>query len=105
MTALSILFGILMFATALFLILLILVQRGRGGGLSGALGGMGGSSAFGAKAAKLMEYTDSRHYGVKLSDEDRHRLILWLDSNSEFYGSYEDIEAQARGEIVLPSLE
>ncbi len=61
--------------------------------------------AFGAKAAKLMEYTDSRHYDVKLSDEDRHRLILWLDSNSEFYGSYENIEAQARGEIVLPSLE
>ena len=35
---------------ALFLILLVLVQRGRGGGLAGALGGMGGQSAFGAKA-------------------------------------------------------
>ena len=35
---------------ALFLILLVLVQRGRGGGLSGALGGAGGQSAFGAKA-------------------------------------------------------
>ena len=53
MTALSILFGILMFATALFLILLVLVQRGRGGGLSGALGGMGGQSAFGTKAGDL----------------------------------------------------
>jgi preprotein translocase subunit SecG len=30
--------------------LLVLVQRGRGGGLTGALGGMGGQSAFGAKA-------------------------------------------------------
>ena len=30
--------------------LLILVQRGKGGGLTGALGGMGGQSAFGAKA-------------------------------------------------------
>jgi preprotein translocase subunit SecG len=49
----SILFGILMFAVALFLILLILVQRGRGGGLSGALGGMGGQSAFGTKAGDL----------------------------------------------------
>lgn len=37
-------------AIALFLILLVLVQRGRGGGLAGALGGMGGQSAFGAKA-------------------------------------------------------
>ncbi|MEM6798129.1 MAG: preprotein translocase subunit SecG [Planctomycetota bacterium] len=35
---------------SVFLILLILVQRGRGGGLAGALGGAGGSSAFGAKA-------------------------------------------------------
>jgi preprotein translocase subunit SecG len=32
---------------------LILVQRGRGGGLAGALGGMGGSSAFGAKAGDI----------------------------------------------------
>ncbi|MFM7034852.1 MAG: preprotein translocase subunit SecG [Planctomycetia bacterium] len=36
--------------TALFLILLVLIQRGRGGGLAGALGGMGGQSAFGTKA-------------------------------------------------------
>ena len=42
--------GLLMFFTSLFLILLVLVQRGRGGGLSGAFGGMGGQSAFGTKA-------------------------------------------------------
>ena len=35
---------------SVFLILLVLVQRGRGGGLTGALGGMGGQSAFGTKA-------------------------------------------------------
>ena len=39
--------------TAVFLILLVLVQRGRGGGLTGALGGMGGQSAFGSKAGDL----------------------------------------------------
>lgn len=49
----STLIGVLMFLTALFLILLVLVQRGRGGGLSGALGGMGGQSAFGTKAGDL----------------------------------------------------
>lgn len=53
MGALSALFGVLMFVTAVFLILLVLVQRGRGGGLSGALGGMGGQSAFGTKAGDL----------------------------------------------------
>lgn len=47
------LLGLLLVLVAVFLILLILVQRGRGGGLAGALGGMGGSSAFGAKAGDI----------------------------------------------------
>jgi len=34
----------------LFLILLVLIQRGKGGGLAGAFGGVGGSSAFGSRA-------------------------------------------------------
>jgi preprotein translocase subunit SecG len=38
---------------SVFLILVILVQRGRGGGLTGALGGMGGQSAFGTKAGDV----------------------------------------------------
>jgi len=32
------------------MILLVLIQRGKGGGLAGAFGGMGGQSAFGTKA-------------------------------------------------------
>jgi preprotein translocase subunit SecG len=47
------LFMTLSMMTAIFLILLVLVQRGRGGGLTGALGGMGGQSAFGSKAGDL----------------------------------------------------
>ena len=43
----------LLVLTSVFLILLVLVQRGRGGGLAGALGGMGGQSAFGTKAGDL----------------------------------------------------
>ncbi len=46
-------FMFLLGGMAVFLILLVLVQRGRGGGLAGALGGMGGSSAFGAKAGDV----------------------------------------------------
>jgi preprotein translocase subunit SecG len=34
----------------LLLILLILIQRGKGGGLVGAFGGAGGSSPFGSRA-------------------------------------------------------
>jgi preprotein translocase subunit SecG len=43
----------LMFVAALFLVVLVLIQRGKGGGLAGALGGMGGQSAFGTKAGDL----------------------------------------------------
>ncbi len=60
---------------------------------------------FGAKAAPLLEYLNETHYGVNLSEKDLHRMIVWLDANSEFYGAYENIMAQARGEIVYPTLE
>lgn len=43
-------FGIALFSMGLFIILMVLVQRGKGGGLAGALGGAGGQSAFGARA-------------------------------------------------------
>ena len=42
--------GFLMAFLSIFLIMLILIQRGKGGGLTGALGGPGGQSAFGSKA-------------------------------------------------------
>ena len=49
----SMMLGWALFFLSLFLILLILVQRGKGGGLTGALGGPGGQSAFGTKAGDL----------------------------------------------------
>lgn len=42
-----------MIVMAIFLVLLILVQRGKGGGLAGAFGGLGGSSALGTKAGDM----------------------------------------------------
>jgi preprotein translocase subunit SecG len=47
------LLGISLVLSSLFLILLVLIQQGRGGGLAGAFGGMGGQSAFGTKAGDL----------------------------------------------------
>jgi preprotein translocase subunit SecG len=43
----------LLMTVGLLLIFIILLQRGRGGGLAGALGGMGGQSAFGTKAGDV----------------------------------------------------
>jgi hypothetical protein len=59
---------------------------------------------FGARAATLLKYLDESHYGVKMPADDRRRITLWLDCNSEFYGAYENTQAQARGEVVYPSL-
>jgi preprotein translocase subunit SecG len=44
---------ILFLLCGVILTLLILIQRGRGGGLAGAFGGAGGSSAFGTKTADI----------------------------------------------------
>ena len=42
--------NLILILLGLFLILLVLIQRGKGGGLVGALGGAGGSSPFGSRA-------------------------------------------------------
>lgn len=38
---------------SVFMVIIILIQRGKGGGLAGAFGGVGGSSAFGTKAGDV----------------------------------------------------
>jgi preprotein translocase subunit SecG len=50
---LSAILNTLVIICGLLLIFLILIQRGKGGGLSGAFGGVGGSSAFGSRAGDL----------------------------------------------------
>jgi preprotein translocase subunit SecG len=42
--------NLVVFLLSIFLILLVLIQRGKGGGLAGAFGGVGGSSPFGSRA-------------------------------------------------------
>ncbi len=61
---------------------------------------------FGARASRLYAMLQAGHHDVELSDEDMHRIVLWLDSVSLFYGVYEKEggEAQLRGEIAYPTL-
>ena len=47
---LSVVLNFILLPLGAFMILLILIQRGKGGGLIGALGGAGGSSPFGSRA-------------------------------------------------------
>lgn len=62
---------------------------------------------FGARASKLYPLLKKGHHGVKLTDEEMQRIIIWLDSVSQFYGVYEPegLDAQLRGEVVWPTLE
>lgn len=62
---------------------------------------------FGARAAKLYTLLTSAHHGLRLPAEDLHRIALWLDCCSVFYGVYEREggEAQLAGEVVRPTLE
>jgi preprotein translocase subunit SecG len=43
----------LLLLTGFLLMFIVLLQRGRGGGLAGAFGGLGGQSAFGTKAGDV----------------------------------------------------
>ncbi len=62
---------------------------------------------FGARASRLLELLQNDHHGLELSPEDLHRITLWLDMSSMFYGVYEREggEAQLRGEFAWPTLE
>jgi cytochrome c553 len=62
---------------------------------------------FGAHASKLIEMLEKGHHDVKLSPEDFHRLTLWQDTVSMFYGVFEKEpgEAQLRGEIAQATLQ
>lgn len=44
---------LLLLMLSVFLMIIVLLQRGRGGGLAGAFGGLGGQSAFGTKAGDV----------------------------------------------------
>jgi hypothetical protein len=60
---------------------------------------------FGARASKLLALLDQGHYDAELSPEELRRIIVWLDANSDFFGAYEDPQAQARGLPVRPTLQ
>ena len=47
---------VLLLFSGIFLMIVILLQRGRGGGLAGAFGGAGGQSAFGTKAGDVFTW-------------------------------------------------
>jgi hypothetical protein len=60
---------------------------------------------IGARKSRLYQMLGKGHHDLKLSKEDLHRLTLWMDCNSDFYGSYENLVEQKAGKVVWPALE
>jgi hypothetical protein len=58
----------------------------------------------GARVSKLGQMLRRGHHDVKLTPDELRRIELWLDCNSNFFGAYHDLAAQARGEIIPPKL-
>ena len=54
---LSLILSAIFLGICILLMIVILLQKGRGGGLSGAFGGAGGHSAFGTKTGDVMTWT------------------------------------------------
>src|SRR5438128_8336002 len=59
-------FMVLFLTVSVFLTLLILIQKGRGGGLASAFGGAGGNTAFGSKTGDVLTWATSVVFGVFL---------------------------------------
>jgi len=49
-----------------FMILIVLIQKGRGGGLASAFGGAGGNTAFGSKTGDVLTWATSIVFGIFL---------------------------------------
>src|SRR3954454_3816873 len=81
----------------LFLILLVLIQKGRGGGLSGAFGGGGGNTAFGSKTGDVLTWATSIVFGVFVL------LAVILNLVAERYNAQQMGQRQQQMQQQLPA--
>ena len=79
---------------ALFLMLLVLIQKGRGGGLASAFGGMGGNTAFGSKTGDVLTWATSIVFGIF--------IVLAVALN--LMANYRQREANRTAQVSPPQL-
>ncbi len=89
----TVLLYILLSVTSLFLICLVLIQRGKGGGLAGAFGGQGGSSAFGTKAGDVFTRVTMITAAIWISQA----MLLVIISNNRTSAYARPTKAAAKG--------
>ncbi len=74
------------------------------GGSRTTPGKFGSQYARMGKAMLSPTHVQARADG-KFTEEDMRRVTLWLDCNSDEFGTYYDINRQRRGELVWPRLD
>ena len=102
--------GFLFAFVCVMMILLILIQKGRGGGLSSAFGGAGGNTAFGSKTGDVLTWVTS---GVFVAFLLLAVALIWTgDAVNEAYnrvstaniaGVDDDEDADGTPAIVAPT--
>ena len=60
---------------------------------------------FGARTSYLYPFLANGHQGVTLSDEELRTIAMWMDLNSDMYADGYQRDAQARGEVITPTVE
>ena len=59
----------------------------------------------GARACKMGQALMGQTHKGKVSKEDLHKIILWLDCNSLQLGAFDQVDKQLKGELVWPTLD
>ena len=80
-----------------FMMFIILLQRGRGGGLAGAFGGLGGQSAFGTKAGDVFTKITVVVAVFWVALAGVTGIAMWSESEGKYKGG-----SDAQPEISAP---
>ena len=60
---------------------------------------------IGARGSKLYQMLKKGHHGVRLSEDDWRRLVLFMDASGAYLSHDHDVDAQLQGRVVEPVLE
>jgi hypothetical protein len=60
---------------------------------------------FGAHYSKIGKALLKNHRGKRITEEEFHRVCLWLDLNSPRLGAFNDVTNQEQGKLVWPDLD
>jgi hypothetical protein len=55
-----------------------------------------GPYTYGSKVSRLAELLSSGHHGVSLTEDERLRLVNWIDANGVYYDRYETVHYAER---------